>query len=68
MGGCPRFTSIPLPADLLTVRTRDTSPAPLWVRPFRIEVPADSGSQPVTYQGEVWFLTVPEGTFSEGIK
>ncbi|RBP37711.1 hypothetical protein DES53_11393 [Roseimicrobium gellanilyticum] len=73
MTGCPRFTTIPLPADLQTVRTRDTSPSPVWVRPFRIEVPAQSeassGHQPstlnhqpaATYQGEVWFLIVPDG-------
>ncbi|QIF04882.1 hypothetical protein [Roseimicrobium sp. ORNL1] len=72
MSGCPRFTTIPLPADLQTVRSRDTSPAPLWVRPFRIEVGAQSesssGYQPptlnhqptATYQGEVWFLIVPD--------
>jgi hypothetical protein len=56
MSGCPRFTSIPLPADLQTVRSRDTSPAPLWVRPFRIG--SEDGA--VTYQGEVWFVIVPD--------
>lgn len=57
LGGCPRFTTIPLPADLLTVRARDTSPGPLWVRPFRLE--SEDGA--VVYQGEVWFLIVPDG-------
>jgi hypothetical protein len=75
MTGCPRVTTVPLPADLQTVRTRDTSPSPVWVRPFRIEVQSGSdspsgsvsqlstkNSQPLVYQGEIWFLIVPDAT------
>ncbi len=60
---CPRYQAVPPQGEL--GRLRATGAPPAWVRTFTFAAPeAAIGVPGVTYQGEVWFLVVPNAALA----
>lgn len=67
MATCPRFSTVPQPADVVSLSTRkQPGQPPAWVLSFRMEAPQTAvGAAGVVYEGEIWFLIVPDAALAK---